>query len=525
MPAPTALRPTASHPFVNRSVPWFLKTWAGTFKDNVFIAWEPFSGEPATYTYGELAENVQRVAKGLYQLGVRQGDFVVVHLNNCPEFLFTWFALSELGAIAVTTNTRSSLAEMQYFIDHCGAKGVITQPAFYDLVTEAAPDLSWVVSIETDAGEPAEFPSAAIPYATLYESDISLPEIDIDALDRNSVQYTSGTTSRPKGVVWTHANALWGAKTMAHSLELQASDVTLVILPLFHTNALCYSMLSTLFSGGTLVVQPKFSASRYWDVVAKHQVTWSSIIPFVMHALQSQPVPETQCIKFWGLGAAEAPTAMRTFGIRTTGWFGMTETVAAPLVTEMQYTNIIGSIGVPTPGYEIKVVNDADEEVAIGESGLIKVRATPGISLFYEYLNNPEATAEGFDEEGWFDTGDIVTPLVDGSFLYEQRVKDMLKVGAENVAAAEIERVVLKAGNVREVAVVGKPDKMLDEVPVAFVIANREDPELIDRILDKCRDQLADFKVPREVFVVDSLPRVTLEKIDKKALRAQLKSK
>ncbi len=524
MPAPTALRPTAFHPFARQNIPWFLKSRSEVFGDRVFIAWEPFSGEPKTYTYAEVADNAAKVAKGLYELGVQQYDYVVVHMNNCPEFIFSWFALSELGAIAVTTNTRSSVDEMQYFIEHCGAKCAVTQPGFCDLITEAAPDLSWVVSTETNSGDVAAMPDNTIPFATLYESDISLPEIDIDSLNPNSVQYTSGTTSRPKGVVWTHANALFGAKTMAQVPELKPSDVTHVIMPLYHTNALIYSMMATMYCGGKMVLQPRFSASRYWSVIKKHQVTWGSIVPFVMHALRSQPVPESHSIEFWGLGAAEAPTARRVFGIRTTGWYGMTETVGAVLMTENHYENLIGSIGVAAAGYEVKVVNDNNEEVAVGEDGLIKVRGIPGISLFYEYLNNPEATAESFDAEGWFDTGDIVTPLEDGSFAYVQRMKDMLKVGAENVAAAEIERVVAMAGNVREAAVVGKPDKMLDEVPVVFVIALKEDPDLADRILETCRDQLADFKVPREVFVVDSLPRVTLEKIDKKTLRAQLKS-
>ena len=524
MPAPTALKPTQTHAFTGRDVPWLLRTRAEHYSDRVFLAWEPFSGTSQTWTYARFADAVSKAAGGLHELGVKRGDYIVVHLGNCPEFLITWFALSELGAIAVTTNTRSSLDEMQYFVSHCGASAAITQPAYYDLLVAAAPTLSWIVCTETDQGEDADFPPGAVQFDGLSESDATPPPYEVDAMAPNSVQYTSGTTSRPKGVVWTHANALWGAKTMARSLELTEADITLAFLPLFHTNALCYSMLATMFSGGKLVVQPRFSASRYWDVVNQHGCTWSSVIPFVTHALQSQPIPESHAMRFWGLGAAEAPSVKRKFGIRTLGWYGMTETVAACLVTEMHFENIIGSIGMPVAGYDIKVVDEAGEEVAVGESGLIKVRAIPGISIFYEYLHNPDATAESYDADGWFDTGDIVTPLPDGSFRYEQRVKDMLKVGAENVAAAEIERVVQMAGNIREVAVVGMPDRMLDEVPVAFVIPNSPDPDLIEKILVKCRETLADFKVPREVHVVDALPRVTLEKVDKKALRAQLAS-
>jgi carnitine-CoA ligase len=522
VPAPTALKPTRTHAFSGRDVPWLLRTRAENFADSTFIAWEPFSGEPLAWTYAQFEDDVRQVSGGLYQRGIRRGDFVVIHMGNCPEFLITWFALSSLGAIAVTTNTRSTLDELHYFIDHCGAKAVVTQPAFYDLVMQAAPDLGLVACTETDLGEAVAFPSSATRFQALYQPNVVLPEQPVDSLAPNSVQYTSGTTSRPKGVLWTHANALWGAKSMARSLELQQSDVTIAFLPLFHTNALCYSMLATMFVGGKLVVQPRFSASRYWEVVNRHSVTWTAAIPFVMHALQSQQLPDSHGIRFWGLGAAEAPSAKRKFGIRTLGWYGMTETVAACLVSDMQHENIIASIGVPAPGYEIKVVDEADNEVATGDSGEIKVRAIPGISIFYEYLNNPEATAESFDDGGWFETGDIVTPLEDGSFRYEQRMKDMLKVGAENVAAAEIERAVQMAGNIREVAVVGKPDRMLDEVPVAFIIPNRGDPELADKVLSKCREMLADFKVPREIYIVDELPRVTLEKVDKKALRARL---
>ena len=144
------------------------------------------------------------------------------------------------------------------------------------------------------------------------------------------------------------------------------------------------------------------------------------------------------------------------------------------------------------------------------------------MSLFLEYLHNPEATDAAFDADGWFDTGDLVTPFEDGHIRFDNRGKDMLRVGAENVSAAEVERIIGAVAGVREVAVVGKPHKMLDEVPVAFVIAFTSDADLPARVIDACRANLADFKVPVEVIIVDDFPRVTLEKVDKKVLRQRL---
>ncbi|MEZ5274662.1 MAG: AMP-binding protein [Ilumatobacteraceae bacterium] len=174
-------------------------------------------------------------------------------------------------------------------------------------------------------------------------------------------------------------------------------------------------------------------------------------------------------------------------------------------------------------GYEVKVVDDDGAEVPAGESGWLRLRGIPGISLFLEYLDNPEATAAAFDDDGWFDTGDLVTPFEDGHIRFDNRGKDMLRVGAENVSAAEVERVAGSVPGVKEVAVVGRPDRMLDEVPVAFVLPfGAPAADLAEQVIATCAERLAPFKVPREVFIVDELPRVTLEKIDKKALRQRL---
>jgi len=182
----------------------------------------------------------------------------------------------------------------------------------------------------------------------------------------------------------------------------------------------------------------------------------------------------------------------------------------------------IGSMGAPTPGYEVEIRREDGQCVNFGESGALWIKGVRGLSLFQEYLNNPQATADAFDANGWFKTGDRVTPHADGSIVFDGRDRDMLRVGAENVAESEIERVLMGSGLVTEVAVVGKPHPMLDEVPVAFFTPLNPAQDPSAALLDLCKSKLASFKVPDEIIVVADFPRVTLGKIDKKLLRQQL---
>jgi crotonobetaine/carnitine-CoA ligase len=205
-------------------------------------------------------------------------------------------------------------------------------------------------------------------------------------------------------------------------------------------------------------------------------------------------------------------------GVKTLGWWGMTETITHGIVGDPYAPNRPLSMGRPAPEYEIAVVDDDGRRTPDDEAGNLLVKGTPGVSLFAEYLHDPEATAASFDEHGWFRTGDVVRPHADGHISFVERAKDMLKVGAENVAASEIERVLLSVPGVVEAAVVGRPDVKLDEVPVAFLIASDGD-DLERRALEECAAKLADFKVPRQVYIVREFPRSTLRKVNKSELR------
>ncbi|MGQ0481947.1 MAG: AMP-binding protein [Pseudonocardia sp.] len=505
------------HPFVGTDVWRLLSTRAATHRGRPFLVWQPFDRPAQQWTFDEVARQAAAVAAGLAGRGVGPGDRVLVHLENSPEFVVSWFACTALGAVAVTTNTRSAPDELAYYAQDCAAVGAITQPKFAGMLAAAAPGLRFLVSTDHDAGVPAD--REAEPFHTLCGDPDILPARGPDPLAPCSVQYTSGTTSRPKGVLWTHANALWGARHNAANETLRADDCHLVYLPLFHTNALAYSMLASLWVGARFVLVPKWSTRRFWEISLRHRCTWLSLMGLSTRALAETEAPDGHSYRLFGAGMCDLPLDAR-FGVKTVGWWGMTETMTHPIVGDAFLPSRPLSMGRPAPAYGIRVVRPDGTPVAHDESGELLVRGRRGLSMFAEYLNQPEATARAFDDDGWFHTGDLVTPHADGHLSFDNRAMDVLRVGAENVSAAEVERVILGVPGVVEVAVVGRPDPKLDEVPVAFVIASSDDPDLAHRIAVACGATLADFKRPREVYQVAQLPRSTLSKVNKAELRA-----
>jgi crotonobetaine/carnitine-CoA ligase len=513
-------------PFAGLDVPWLLKMRAEVRGDHPFLIWAPFDAPARRWSYGEFHERVGALAAGLAKRGIRQGDYVLIHLDNCIEAIMSWFACVELGAIAVTTNTRSAAAEMEYFADHCGAVAAITQPAYAELLAANCKSLRWIAVTSHDAGQaPAQAPSRGDSFEALFADSADRPRRATDPLAACSVQYTSGTTSRPKAVLWTHANALWGAKINATHQDLHAADVHQTYLPLFHTNALAYSMLASLWVGATCVIQPRFSASRFWPVALEHGCTWTSTIPFCMKALLEHEIPKQHKFRLWGT-AVNDPPPFAAFGVKIIGWWGMTETITHGIIGEVDQPNTPMSIGRAASEYEIRIVDDDGSPTGVGETGNLLIKGIPGLSLFAEYLHNEKATRESFDEHGYFVTGDRVTLLERGYIKFGDRSKDMLKVGGENVAASEIEQVIAVVPGVREAAVVAKKHPMLDEVPVVFIIPQTSvaalPADLHDKVMAACRAGLADFKLPREIRFVDEMPRSTLEKVAKAELRKML---
>jgi crotonobetaine/carnitine-CoA ligase len=295
-----------------------------------------------------------------------------------------------------------------------------------------------------------------------------------------------------------------------------------VFLPFFHVNAQSWSWWTTLGVGGTIVMQPKFSSTRFWEVVTKHRVTHISLIPFVYNALGGQPIPE-HSVKV-GVFGLIVPELEQWLGFRVVPAYGMTETVIHATNDNPGRMVPKGSMGKTTPGYELLVVDGETGEVCTeGQPGELWVRGTRGIQLFLEYHDNPEAMAKSFTEDGWFKTGDVVRLGEGGNFFYCDRDADVLKVGGENVSAREVEDACRQVPGIADVAVVAQSHEMLSEVAVAFVVkgpgAEEDDGRLEEAIIAACTAVLADFKVPRAVYVVDEFPRATLDKVAKNKLR------
>jgi crotonobetaine/carnitine-CoA ligase len=303
--------------------------------------------------------------------------------------------------------------------------------------------------------------------------------------------------------------------------DLRPEDIHLVHLPLFHTNAQVYSVLAALWAGASIVLTPRFSASRFWPVSMKHRCTFTSVVSFCTRALAEHPVPKHH-YRHWGSAVCEPPTDA-LFGVKTIGWWGMTETVTHGIVGSTRLPNQSLSMGRPAPGYEVFVLDADGCPTPPGGVGDLYVRGARGVSLFQEYVDEPEATASAFRPDGLFITGDRVRVGAAGELYFADRSKDMLKVGGENVAASEVERVLLTVRGVREAAVVGRPDAMLGETVVAFIIpTDAGDGGLTNRAMAACETALAAFKRPTEVRIVDAFPRVTLEKVAKAELRRLL---
>lgn len=480
------------------------------------LIWEPFDGQSRSWSYAEFAQEVRRFAAGLEKRGIRHGDRVLVHMDNAPEFLFAWLGCGYAGAVAVSTNTKSSRDEIAYSAAHSRAVAGVTQAHLADLVASAAPQLSWLAISGGRHGTDS--------FDALLGDAAYAPQHPYDPTAPFGIQYTSGTTARPKAVVWTHANALWGGMVSSAHEDLRSDDVHLVHLPLFHTNAQCYSTLAALWVGATIVLVPRFSASRFWDVSLRRRCTWTAMIPFCCRALLSVERPERHSYRLWGNAYCAAPTD-ETFAVTTIGWWGMTETVTHGIIGDPHHNQAPLSMGRPAPEYEIRVEDAEGGLVAPGETGDLLVRGVRGVSMFLEYADNPEATAASFREDGYFVTGDRVRLGEEGALYFADRGKDMLKVGGENVAASEIERVIAAVRGVLEVAVVARPHPMLDEVPVAFILPNQpadDADELARRVGFACSESLATFKQPHEIRIVSALPRSTLEKVAKAELRAML---
>jgi len=490
--------------------------------EHPFLVWEPFDGASRTYTYRGFLDTIRRLAGGLAQRGVKPGDRVIVHMENCPETILMRFACAWAGAVCVATNPLSAGPELEYFAQATGAVCAVTQPKFARLLATHCPGLSWVAVVDDVPVDPAQEQAVAtmVPFCALLGDALAQRPADPSA--PASVMFTTGSTSRAKGVVWTHANVLWAAEVNARQQGIREDDTHVLFLPLFHVFGLSWCVFSTMWAGGTIVLQPGFSRSRYWPVAMKHNATIGSHVHFTLAALRSEPVP-AHAFRRWVTSTHDhAAEAHYKVGM-VAGW-GMTEVLTQVVVSNPEQGPLTGGIGRPSLYYDVKVVDDDGRQVSPGEAGHLLVKGRRGLSVFSEYDGDSAATEGAFDSEGYLKTGDRVRLHEDGWYAFTDRAKDVIKVRGENVSAAEVEAAILKVLGVREAAVVGKPCELQGETVVAFIghssdLSDQQVEALRETIREHCERNLSRFKIPAEIHVVAKLPRIGIGKLAKATLR------
>ena len=501
----------------HRTVADVLRAGAERTPDRTLLVFDDLDGGAQEFTWEDVLERSTAIAGALAGAGVFPGDHVHLHLPNRPEFLFHWFGCALRGAVMVPTNVASSVAELAYILRHVGAVLSVTDGDGRDTVREAR-DVAGlggeVWRCEADLPSPPDGHPA--------EAAIS----DGGPLSDLAVMYTSGTTSRPKGVRVTHANYVFAGESVAAGLGLVPDDRFLVVLPLFHANAQYYSVMSALVTGATVVLASRFSASGWVDTAIRHQATVASLFAAPIRmilAKESRPHWRSHRLRVvafaQNLTPAEQTAWDRGIGAPLLQLYGMTETIGPPLMNPLHGERRHDSLGRVVLGYRCRITDRDGAAVRPGEAGELRVAGVPGVSLMAGYLKDPETTAEVMGD-GWLKTGDLVREDPDGLISFVTRAKDMIKRAGENIAAGEIEDVLMEHPSVIDAAVIGVPDAMRDETIVAFVVTAEGDID--DEALRAwCADRLAQFRVPEFFAGRTALPRTSVGKIQKQVLREE----
>ena len=512
--AEAAISPDSRHAIDGRwhdTLGSVLRDHASRLGEKPFLLFERTPGSIESTSWREQAERSMRTARALYGLGVRPGDRVGVHLTNRPEFYDVWFGAAQLGAAIVPTNPLSTSDELRYITESAGCSVIVSQPDLLNTARRSA-GARQVINISTD-------------WVSTAPLELEFPEVSPSAIA--GVLYTSGTTSRPKGVLVTHAAYLNVGDAVANHLRMRPDDRQLIVLPLFHGNAQYYSTMSAFVTGASVALAPRFSASRWSEQAAATGATVASLFAAPMRMILAQPERRADrshrlraIIYAQSLSARQSAAFERRFDAPIAQLYGMTETVIPPLINPLYERRDPASIGRPIAGAQLRIVDDGDNDVPTGSPGHLLVFGIPGITMMAGYLNDTDATGLALSR-GWLRTGDVAAVNHDGYFYFVDRAKDMIKRAGENVSCTEVEAVINSHPAVFESAVVGIPDQIRDEALRAFVVRNAAAAVDAGEILAYCRGKLSKFKVPDSVEFVAALPRTSVGKIRKHVLSSR----
>lgn len=472
---------------------------------------------------GELHAASNRVAGALLDWGLGGGERVAVMMANVPEFLDVWFGIARSGAIEVPVHCAYRGPLLEHILGESGARALFCDGEFLErLAGLALPALERVI-VRGEGDAPA-LPGVSIhPLGEVLEERAPTRAPEIAGGDVSCLLYTSGTTGPSKGVVLTHTANLQLARANVELMEYTPEDVLYTAFPLFHVNAKFTSVTSAILSGACLVLDDRFSASRFWERMREERVTSFNYMGTMLTVIAKQPPDErdrdhrvTRCYGGACPPSLWAPFEER-FGVRLHEHYGMTEIGIAT-----QNTRTVrrpGSIGRAAPPFEVRVADESDREVAVGDVGEIQVRPRMADIILREYWSRPEATIEA-TRNLWFHTGDRARVDAEGFFYYVDRLKDSIRRRGENVSSFEVEGVVSALEFVIESAAYGVPSEVgEDDVMIAVVV----DPTGLDldALVAHCERELAYFAVPRYVRVLDALPKTVSQRVQKFVLREQ----
>ncbi|WP_238010517.1 AMP-binding protein [Dactylosporangium sp. AC04546] len=472
------------------------------------------------WTYAELDADVDRHAAALLAAGITADDLVGVLGRNTATYVLELLALARIGAISVPLNWRLHATEQAYVFDQAG----ITALLYDDDFADDAEHLAAKTGVRTLVANGSRLVGTARRLGDLLAAQpagVRVPDAEKAPGDVHRLLYTSGTTAHPKGVIHTCGNLTANHLAQVLELELTQHDRILISAPLFHVSGLEAPGLAIFTAGATMLLTPTFKAEDIARIAAEERVTGMVLAAQILFGMLDLPTLDLSALRYL-LFAGVAPSVRRTVKqrlphVRLIDTFGMTELCNGVCYMDAAHEESkMGALGAPFPGVHIRIVDDHFQPVAPGVEGEIIVR---GPKISPGYWNDDEANRRT-RRDGWFLTGDVGRLDEDGYLWFVDRRVDLIKSGGENVAGAEIERVIAQHPDVAEVAVIGVPDPQWDEVPKAFVILRPGAATTGEDIRAHCLARLAKFKVPKYVQFVESLPRNDSGKVLKRGLRA-----
>jgi len=484
-------------------------------------------------TYRQVNERANRVANYLKSKGVKKGDFVSFLVLNSPENFYIMFGIQKLGAIAGAVNFMLQGPEIAYLLDDAKPKIVFVGSEFMKPFTEGyAQATHKPVVVEVVTGIEHAFKNVETTVAEIlktYPVDEALVPQKPD--DPFLLLYSSGTTGRPKGILLKHAGQLSLSRAQVGMNCLQENDVMLMVLPYFHVNPICVWTFSILFGGMSICLRKSPSPNDFWEPILDYGVTIVMGVPalyaFVLFTADPAKIDASRLkLRYAFSGAAPMPvdiinTFKEKFNTEIIEGFGLSEAHGMSTINPLTGKRIPGSVGVAMPGNDVKILDDDNKEMPIGEPGEICIK---GAQVMLCYFNQPEATKETI-KDGWLHTGDM-GKMDDEGFIYiVDRKKEMINRGGENIYPREVEMAIEHNKKIREVAVVGVPDPALTEQVKAYVILHDNETLTQEELKEYLLDKLARYKIPTQMEVVKDLPRTPTGKVMKKELKRIEKEK